>query len=61
MEFRGHGNQMVEDVGLDALELLPHFIGQEEVDLDRYAELTMLPLSNNQIQTFGYDGMMAKV
>ena len=52
VEFRGHGNQMVEDVGLDALELLPHFIGQEEVDLDRYAELTMLPLSNNQIQTF---------
>ena len=31
----GHGEKMVEDVGLDGLEFVPYFVFQKEIHLDR--------------------------
>ena len=53
-KFRSHGQKMVEDVGLDGLELIPDLIGQKEIYLDRKSELAWLPLGYYEIEVLSH-------
>lgn len=53
-KFRGHGQKMVEDVGLDGLELIPDLIGQKEIYLDRKSELAWLPLRYYEVEVLSH-------
>ena len=48
---------MVENVGLNLFELLPHFVTEEEIHLDGQAELGRLLLRDNQIEVLIHNGM----
>ena len=48
---------MVENIGLNLFELLPHFIAEEEIHLDRQAELSRLLLRDNQVEILVHNGM----
>ena len=48
---------MVENVGLNLFELLPHFIAEEEIHLDGQAELGRLLLRDNQVEILIHNGM----
>ena len=53
-EFRGHGQEMVKDVGLDGLELVPDLIGQEEIHFDWQSELARLPLRYYEVEVLSH-------
>jgi hypothetical protein len=52
---------MVENVGLNLFELLPHFIAEEEIHLDRQTELSRLLLRDNQVEILVHNGMSEKI
>ena len=60
-ELRSYGEKVIEDVGLDALELIPHLVCQKEIHLDREPELTGLPLCYYEVEFLCHQRVLRQV
>ena len=60
-ELRSHSQKVVEDVGLDGLELIPYLVCQKEIHLDREPELTGFPLCYYEVEFLCYQRVLRQV